>query len=315
MVEEVKKKRGRKPKDSTLQKGNTDNLTIPKKQDRKHKVVFSFNNQKNDDEYDNDDNIVLKLKIPTNETVINASGHCVADDYTDNVGAYNESHMSNFSSLNVNQLPYEESRLEENVKKNGNNKVVELLREFDKKTKNDEWPTSTSIACFWCCHKFQSSPLGLPCKYYKNRFYVMGCFCSLECASAYNIMQLKDSHIEERNNLLNYLSNRLGYSSIIKTAPPREMLQMFGGNMTIEEFRKSNTIDKSIHINFPPMTVLISQFEEINDSDISSNLKYIPLDIDRIDKYREKIKLQRIQPVNQHKNTLENVMQFSISDT
>jgi len=127
-------------------------------------------------------------------------------------------------------------------------------------------------------------------------------------------MQLKDSHIEERNNLLNYLSNRLGYTNIIKTAPPREMLQMFGGNMTIDEFRKTNTSEKSIHVNFPPMTVLISQFEEINDSDISSNLKYIPLDIDRIDKYREKIKLQRTLPVNQHKNTLENVMQFSITD-
>lgn len=313
MVDETKKKRGRKPKDPTQQKAVIDSLAA-KKTDRKHRVLFSFDNQKNDEELDVDDNIILKLKISTNENVINANGHCIIDENDVNVGAYNECHMSNFATLNMDYVVEEPVKREENVKKVGNNRVVELLREFDKKTKNDEWPTSTSIACFWCCHKFDTPPIGLPCKYYKNRFYVMGCFCSLECASAYNIMQLKDSHIEERNNLLNYLSNRLGYTNIIKTAPPREMLQMFGGNMTIDEFRKTNTSEKSIHVNFPPMTVLISQFEEINDSDISSNLKYIPLDIDRIDKYREKIKLQRTLPVNQHKNTLENVMQFSITD-
>jgi hypothetical protein len=314
MVEEIKKKRGRKPKDPVQKKADIEGL-VSKKTDRKHRVVFSFDNQKNEEELDVDDNVILKLKVPTDEAVINAIGHCMIDDHNENVGAYNECHMYNFSSLNMDNVVYEQEKPEENVKKVGNNKVVELLREFDKKTKNDEWPTSTSIACFWCCHKFDNPPVGLPCKYYKSRFYVMGCFCSLECASAYNIMQLKDSHIEERNNLLNYLSNRLGYTSIIKTSPPREMLQMFGGNMSIEEFRTSNTLEKSIHVNFPPMTVLISQFEEINDSDISSNLKYIPLDTGRIDKYQEKMRLERNRPVNQHKNTLENVMQFSITES
>lgn len=315
MVEEIKKKRGRKPKDQTNKTQNPYETTA-KKRDRKPKVTFSFDNQKKEEEIDNEKNIILKLKLPCAEDDILANGQGnKLDDNNNFVCAYNECNMSNFSTLNVVDtldIGDPEHKPHDNIKKIGNNKVIELLKEFNEKAKVGEWPSSTSIACFWCCNKFTGPPLGLPCKYYNNIFYVTGCFCSLECASAYNVMQMRDNQVEERNNLLNYLSTQLEYADVVKAAPPREMLQMFGGNMTIDEFRNTNQ-DKFIHINFPPMTVLVSQFEEINDSDISFNSKYIPLDNDRINKYKEKIKLQRNNPINISQNTLENVMHFSVT--
>jgi len=320
MVEEIKKKRGRKPKHLTTPKiGINANVasteSLKKLKEKKHKVIFSFDNMNKESSSDTDDNCILKLKINNNNNNnITGLGHCLNNESSHEcIGAYNEYFLSQYSSLNNEAIiPDVPDEYEENIKKIGNNKVIELLRDFDKKAKNNEWPLSTSVNCFWCCHTFDTPPVGLPCKYYNNRFYVTGCFCSLECASAFNIMQLKDSNLEERNNLINYLSHKMGYDTIVKCAPPREMLKIFGGSMDIDEFRSYNNVNKSIQINFPPMTVLINQFEEINDSDIYNSLKYIPLDVDRVDKYKEKIKLQRLQPINNNINTLENVMQFSI---
>jgi hypothetical protein len=63
-------------------------------------------------------------------------------------------------------------------------KVVRLLADFQEKSKVGEWPTSTQVHCYWCCHAFTTPPMGLPIRYLNDRFYVTGCFCSLECAAA-----------------------------------------------------------------------------------------------------------------------------------
>lgn len=125
-------------------------------------------------------------------------------------------------------------------------------------------------------------------------------------------MQLKDNQIEERMNLLSFLSRKLGYTTLICPAPPRECLQMFGGNMSVEEFRTHHGQNKLININIPPMVVMVSQLEEVNDMDVCGKMRYVPLDHDRVDKYKAKIRLRRALPVNANKNTLENVMHFSV---
>jgi hypothetical protein len=192
-------------------------------------------------------------------------------------------------------------------------RVVDLLKDFEVKSKNSEWPTTTNISCYWCCHPFANVPFGMPVKYTGSKFHVCGCFCSLECVTAYNFAS-NESQSEkwERYNLTNLLSRMIGHADRVKPAPSRLTLKMFGGHMDIEEFRRFFATSKILNINFPPMMTLTQQIEELNECDVSSEYKYIPLDIDRINRYKEKMTLKRTKPVTDYKNTLDCMMNLKI---
>jgi len=104
-----------------------------------------------------------------------------------------------------------------------------------------ELPTTSNVWCWWCCHNFETTPCFLPTFYdeIKQRFIVVGNFCSWSCVKAYNIDQ-KDMCIHKRNAILRIMLRRCGIKSEqIKTAPPRSALQTMGGHLTIDAFRKS----------------------------------------------------------------------------
>lgn len=192
-------------------------------------------------------------------------------------------------------------------------RLVRLLREFEEKCKGGEWPCSTSVHCYWCCHRFPNVPLGLPVRLSNGMFHVMGCFCSLECASAFNFNS-KESNDEclNRYSLINALAQRLGLGASVKPAPSRLALKMFGGPLTIEQFRAMGTTDKQFVINTPPMQTVTQQIEEVHDSDMRGEYKYIPLDNDRVSKYQEKVRLRRTKPLIDFKNTLDHSMKLKI---
>lgn len=134
-------------------------------------------------------------------------------------------------------------------------------------------PSSTSIHCFWCCHQFNSHPCVLPISLNKKKFSVTGCFCSPECASAYNFKNYKHD-CWEYNSLLNYLY-KITYKNNnikIKPAPPRETLKIFGGKLSIEQFRSSYNYSKNHVVYYPPMNILRSR-HEINNDNSDNNLK------------------------------------------
>ena len=187
-------------------------------------------------------------------------------------------------------------------------KVIELLKDFEEKNKINEWPQTTSIHCYWCCHRFDNTPVGIPVKLVDQKFFVVGCYCSLDCAMAYNIHS-RESNIEiwERHNLINLLAKKLGVENV-KPSPTRLALSMFGGHLSIEEFRSFSQSNKLINVNFPPMMTLTQQIEEINESDVNNDYRYIPVDTDRINRYKEKIHLKRSKPVNLSENTLDMAM-------
>ena len=190
-------------------------------------------------------------------------------------------------------------------------KVVELLKDFEEKNKNNEWPQTTNICCYWCCHAFANAPFGIPLKYNSDhtRFDVFGCFCSLECAAAYNFASRESQdEICERYSLINMLARQIGYKKNVKSAPPRLALTMFGGYLSIEAFRGYCLTGKIININFPPMMTLTQQIEEINECEIVSDRMYIPVDTERINRYKEKLCLKRTKPINSHENTLDHTM-------
>jgi len=272
-----------------------------KKRGRKPKVVYSsFDQSSNMLPCSSDDeHIIMKLNVTPPLTNL---------DLPKEPGAYNETfEHTNFTSLDLlNTIDVQE---EIETVQTPQYKIIELLKDFEEKNKNNEWPQTTSIHCYWCCHKFENAPFGIPLKYINNKFHVFGCFCSLECAAAYNFNS-KESQDEiwERNNLINHIASKIGCQGRIKAAPTRLSLSIFGGHLSITEFRNYCNTTKMMNINFPPMMTLTQQIEEVNASDMNNDFKYIPVDTDRINKYKEKITLKRNKPINAHENTLDHAM-------
>ena len=196
---------------------------------------------------------------------------------------------------------------------------VRLLMEFEEKNRANEWPANTNIHCYWCCHRFHNHPYGIPIKYVNNKFYVHGCFCSLECAAAYNFGSGGSvDEMWERYSLLNMMAYRLKEgleetpgqdtntkkTGLVSQAPHRLSLSIFGGHLSIEEFRTYCPSHRLTVINFPPMMTITQQIEEINDVDVRSTHRYVPIDNDRIDRYQKEIKLKRSKPLANKNNAL-----------
>eukprot|EP00899_Mesostigma_viride_P028129 jgi/Mesvir1/8500/Mv12263-RA.1 len=110
-----------------------------------------------------------------------------------------------------------------------------------------KWPLSTNVACWWCCHTFTNIPCPLPVAYKDGKgFLVKGCFCSFNCAKAYNSREGGVSR-ELTNSHLFLMTQRLWYKSHkgvpfpgVVTAPARACLKMFGGYMDIDQFRAAS---------------------------------------------------------------------------
>lgn len=100
--------------------------------------------------------------------------------------------------------------------------------------------SKTNISCWWCCHKFDNYPISLPIKFYPENklFKCKGIYCSFSCALSY--AQEKKYNYNLLKLLYRQLLNvKFSESINIKKAPPKEILEMFGGPVTIEEYRKN----------------------------------------------------------------------------
>ena len=124
---------------------------------------------------------------------------------------------------------------------------------------------NVDIACWWDCNKFDGVPLGLPIKPIDNnctKFKVKGVFCSWNCMRAYSD-NMGDSRTGERASFIRLMMRRrcgvsfdnekhnagncteeeMSQRRIVpKLIPalPRWTLQMFGGPLTIQQFRSHN---------------------------------------------------------------------------
>jgi hypothetical protein len=121
----------------------------------------------------------------------------------------------------------------------------------------------TDIACWWCTYNFDTLPCFIPERFADGKFYVFGCFCSFDCAKAYNL-SLNDYKVSNRNSLMRKLYNTIkGTDEDIPIAPARELLEKFGGHISIDEYRKiSRSINKEYRLLLPPMVNLVACIEE-----------------------------------------------------
>ena len=274
-----KKKRGRKPKTEKNQK------SIVKDNSNLEPQILHLNITRNN-------SIVSKDDIIMSSDVFNSDIDLQQNNIDLQVpNAYNE--IDNFSSK-----PYE---LLINPKDFDGVKV--LLKNIDKSQ-------MTNIACYWCCHKFDNPYLGLPIKYKNNTFEVNGCFCSFECMCAYNFYSNENNHnIWEIYNLINIMANLMNYDKYIFPAPPRKCLTLFGGYMSIDEFRNFKTSKKIINVNTNPFVINVEQIEEINDFNHKQQDTLYHFDKERISNLEKKINYQNeINIQNNFKNTLDSAM-------
>lgn len=167
-----------------------------------------------------------------------------------------------------------------------------------------ELPKKTSVWCHWCCHSFKTPPLALPFMYKDNTYYVEGNFCSWECMKSYN-NDKNDSLKNHRYSLLTQMYKDV-YKKIepISFAPSKLDLKVFGGKLSIDEFR--NNIKQVQSYKFP--IIFINPSHE-NTSNFSWAINQKP----ETTTATSELKLKRKGPKKSMYNTLESTMGIGIN--
>lgn len=311
----VPKRRGRKPKIKE------EEVKVLKKRGRKPKEKIYSIKDINKAFFDKSKNETLILHLPikkndiNNEEPVPISKHELHffnfddDEYIkDDTVLFNNENLLESNKQTVIKKPEEtETKI--------NNKMLyhrlnNILYEFIGSNHDNNWPMTTSTYCWWCCHSFNWTPCALPENYIKNKFYVYGCFCSFNCVASYNF-SLNDNDMWERYSLLNLMYCKINEKKFIKIslAPPREILRIFGGYMSIEEFRENcYTNDKNFKILKPPLISIIPKIEENNYNINKNKISYIPVNKELIERAENTIKLKRDKPIINPSFTLQTFM-------
>ena len=128
---------------------------------------------------------------------------------------------------------------------------LETLPDFIDTERGLEWPAKTNVHCWWCVHGFKTRPI--PCttglKTYKETvFRVKKVFCSFNCLKSHvtsqiNAKILSIDAMSHNSHFLRVCHKLLDIPLVnlsqVKPAPPKESLAIFGGPLTIEEFRNN----------------------------------------------------------------------------
>lgn len=133
--------------------------------------------------------------------------------------------------------------------------------------------------CWWCCYPFEWESLHFPYAFTSNTFHTTGHFCSWGCMKAYAIKRGKFDTCD----YITLMRKRMeGKIKPITPAPSKYCLDMFGGNVKIEDFRSG----VPIHVRIPG--------EAFNNIIINKEEKI------------EIVKLKREKPLEREKGKLEN---------
>lgn len=183
---------------------------------------------------------------------------------------------------------------------------TDLLKSVLDKVVADRYGPQT--CCFWCCHKFNWSPVYIPISYdaYKHLYTCEGHFCSPECALAhiYADNRISDSTRWNRHSLLRNLYAEVYQNRYLSPAPPRTLLRMFGGPLDIEQYREYTFNDNNIVLSeIHPIRLL---FPSMNvQSPLRDIKKYVSLSTEAVEKASEQLRLKRSKPVNVNIPTLD----------
>ena len=310
-MSELKKKRGRKPK-NFLEEPPVDEVVEKKKRGRKKKYeienfekilnrndINNFNHSiiYSDDEIENvvEETTVKKIafgnlditvsKKPANDIIQNYKNNISTIINEDEWGSDEETPIVEESFekcydttkkyIPGNVSNFKEKNNEESIKRIRVVTCIKNILDFE------EWPETTDIHCWWCCHRFEGCPCTLPTKYdpLRKRFQFVGIFCSWNCTKSYNF-ELNDHKKYDRSQLITLLVQQL-YGIVnainIKCAPPRQTLKMFGGYLDISEFRNNNSTVDKYHMNLVHSNYIYPEIMEISNVKIKTVPKNLRL--------------------------------------
>lgn len=270
-----KKKRGRPKKSQQLINPTSNKVKI-------NNVMFE------------QDEIILHLPISSSDIQTSKNTNAIIDNNNDCTKNYSEDESEEASEKEIGTDNYEFNNKQYSMiikkLKEENEKLKKYLIEITPMyftevkmyptdlqiftmDKNKYIPKKTDIPCWWCTYNFDWFPVGMTEYYHNNTFYVRGCFCSFNCKAAYNL-NINDNRVWERYSLMKlmyYQINKDKITSIadivINPAGPKELLNKYGGSMTIEEYRKNSKIlGKEYHTLIPPFFPINTGFEECTTS-------------------------------------------------
>jgi hypothetical protein len=187
-------------------------------------------------------------------------------------------------------------------------KKATLLVQFQSSEEIRALPEHVDIACFWCCHKFDNTPIILPIRDQGEYIQVQGNYCSPECAMAYLFDMHQDSYARwEQLSLLNRLYSP-AVGGPIKPAPNRQILKLFGGPVSIEDYRNLVRQGKlRVDLHLPPMVSLLATMDTkpIDFYDVSLTKNVMETVKERLAKAEEVLKLKRTKPLKAWESTLD----------
>jgi hypothetical protein len=185
-------------------------------------------------------------------------------------------------------------------------KKATLLVQFQTSEEIRTIPDRTSVACFWCCHSFDWKPVVLPVRDQGEYIQVQGNFCCPECAMAHLFEAKQDSYARwEQLSLLNRIYST---TAPIRPAPAKQILKLFGGPLSIDEYRGMIRGGKlRVDIHLPPMVSLLATMDTkpIDFYDVSLTKNVMETVKERLAKAEEVLKLKRTKPLKAWESTLD----------
>jgi len=134
----------------------------------------------------------------------------------------------------------------------------------------DENAPENPTLCHWCCHAITANKFGMPVDYdsIHNIFHVYGQFCSLSCAAAHNVStHMGSDRMWDVHGWLQMMAQVYQLPLPVRPSPSRYVLKMFGGPLSIEEFRAAHsTLARTVVLNVPPLVSVQPQVEWVNTS-------------------------------------------------
>jgi hypothetical protein len=252
VLEDVSKKRGRKPKGGKITTSETS-LKISNMASLKQ-------------------NVIVHLKCSVSDL----------ENLDENIKGYDSGSFLSYECLENEVIPAKHHPFQNVMPVQPHQREGLKKKEFLGKVKildyhlHKNHSLNKNACCFWCTYDFENEPTYIP-KYILNEtFHVYGNFCSAQCAVGFLFNENIDASTRyERYYLLNHMYS--DYAKNIKPAPnPFYMLEKFLGNLTIDEYRSlSKTADRMYILIDKPITKIMPEFHEDNDEYIITN-KIIP---------------------------------------
>lgn len=203
-------------------------------------------------------------------------------------------------------VEYSEILKEEIVQQHFDESVIHDI--VSKIHQQSEYPPGT--ACFWCCHTFSWKSIVLPTHYdvYTNQYSAEGHFCSPECALSflYADTSLTDSQRWTRHSLLQSMYKL----KTLNFAPDKRVLRLFGGTLSIEQYRRYvKEGGVPLQLAMPPIRLYMPSINtQASVRDIKS---YVSLSDEAVDKASQQLRLKRSKPVHSNVQTLDKCMGFN----